>query len=173
MKGIIFLDIDGVLNCQLHYQSEQFKKYVANSKSDKVDWDKYYLSQLSIERVQWLNELCEEMDLSIVISSTWRIGKAIEELQRILNLAGATFEIIGKTEIDRNQFRGNEIYKWIELHSVKLFNQKPHIFRKYVILDDDSDMLYWQKNNLFIVDSYAGLTPNICYQIKNFFKGFE
>ena len=39
---------------------------------------------------------------------------------------------------------------------------------KYVILDDDSDMLYWQRNSYFQVDSYSGLTPNLCYRVVNY-----
>ena len=171
MNGIIFLDIDGVLNCQMHYSSPQFKDYL--TKEDKASKDEHYLSQISKERVEWLNELCLEMDLSVVISSTWRMGHSVERLQRILNLAGATFTVLDKTGFDKDRFRGNEIHTWIKENSMKYFGQPYHIFRRYVILDDDSDMLYWQRENLFLCDSYAGLTPNTCYRIKNFFKSFE
>lgn len=171
MNGIIFLDIDGVLNCQLHYSSQQYKDYM--ELDPKTNHDNHCLSQLSKERIEWLNELCSEMDLSVVVSSTWRMGKSVDELQRILNLAGATFTVIDKTGLDSDRFRGNEIHKWIQDNSMKIFGQPYHIFRRYVILDDDSDMLYWQRENLFICDSYAGLTPNTCYKIKNFFKSFE
>ena len=139
----------------------------------KTNHDNHYVSQLSKERIEWLNELCSEMDLSVVISSTWRIGKSTEELQRILSLAGATFDVIDKTCVNRDGFRGNEIHSWIKENSNKLFGHPYHIFRRYVILDDDSDMLYWQRENLFLCDSYSGLTPNACYKIKNFFKSFE
>ena len=170
MNGIIFLDIDGVLNCQLHYQSKQFLDYM--SLGNKDSQDNYHLSQLSKERIEWLNELCGEMDLSVVISSTWRLGKSVSELKRILSIAGATFEVIDKTKSLKG-VRGNEIHEWINENSMKLFGQPYHIFRRYAILDDDSDMLYWQSNNLFLCDSYSGLTPNTCYRIKNFFKSFE
>ena len=43
------------------------------------------------------------------------------------------------------------------------------LYNNYAIIDDDSDMLLWQKDNFFQTDSYSGLTPTTCYKIKNFF----
>jgi len=41
-----------------------------------------------------------------------------------------------------------------------------HRFRDYVILDDDSDMLYCQRNNFICVDYTTGITSRIIYKIK-------
>ena len=41
----------------------------------------------------------------------------------------------------------------------------------YVILDDDSDMLYWQRNNYINVDQYVGLTPKQVYKATRFLTG--
>jgi len=37
-------------------------------------------------------------------------------------------------------------------------------FNKYIILDDDSDMLYWQRNNFICIDGGPGLTENVAYK---------
>lgn len=171
MKNIIFLDIDGVLNCQLHYESKFFTDYIA--KPEKVK-SEHYKSQLCPERIKLLNELCESTDTTIVISSTWRLGKTIEELQQILDDSGATFKIIGKTD-HLGYERGIEISKWLKDNCMALFNVHYYDFYRYAIIDDDSDMLLNQQFHFFQTDSYSGLTHNTCYKIKRFFtkKTFE
>ena len=55
--------------------------------------------------------------------------------------------------------------KWIE-DNEKLVGSY-YSFNNYVIFDDDSDMLYWQRNNFIHIDGYFGLSPNHCYRAKN------
>jgi hypothetical protein len=59
--------------------------------------------------------------------------------------------------------RGNEILQWIKENSeflgVKYYNDYKH----YLILDDDSDMLYWQRNNFICVDFFCGMTPKTIF----------
>lgn len=62
--------------------------------------------------------------------------------------------------------RGCEIKAWLELNKEKLGDKMSKV--KYVILDDDSDMLYWQREHLFLTDAYAGLTKNIAYRVINY-----
>lgn len=162
MKNIIFLDIDGVLNCQVFYEKRHEKK-------KDLDFDiDYPKSEICTERIGWLNELCETTDTSIVISSTWRLGRSISELQDILNSCGATFTVIGKTDHTGYE-RGTEISKWLKDNSEKYFNVPYYYFYRYAIIDDDGDMLLWQANHFFQTDNYSGLTPTICYKIKRFF----
>lgn len=170
--NLIFLDIDGVLNCQLFFDINTGKRELRKSvKSGNLDKDDYYGSQLCLERIGWLNDLCKEVDAKIVISSTWRLGKTIEELQSIFNKSGATFEIIDKTPNLRGNgcLRGNEIYQWIYDNSEKICGKPYYEFKSYAIIDDDSDMLLWQAPHFFKTDNYSGLTPNTCYKIKQFF----
>lgn len=177
-KPLIFLDIDGVFNCQIFYHSQQFNDYKAakkqlrkDVKAERIAKLDFYASQICKERIGWFNELCKDIDADVVISSTWRMGKTVEELQEIMNYAGGTFNIIGKT--DHNGYeRGTEISKWLkdnikpETHGCHYYD-----FHKYVIIDDDSDMLLNQKFNFFQTDNYSGLTPNTCYRIKRFLTG--
>jgi hypothetical protein len=115
MKNIIFLDIDGVLNCELFYRSQQYLDYKKDleleKKGEKITIN-YENGQICRERIHWLNTLCEETETVVVISSSWRLGRTLEELQKLFKVVGATFKIIGKT--DRTGYeRGTEIAKWL------------------------------------------------------------
>jgi len=175
---LIFLDIDGVLNCQTFYQSQQFKDYKEAKKTlrksvkkQQIEKLEYYASQICKERIEMLNKLCQEINAEIVVSSTWRKNKTVEELQEIFDYCGATFKVISKTE-SLGYERGIEISKWlkdnikVETHGVNYYD-----FFKYAIIDDDSDMLLNQRFNFFQTDNYSGLTPNTCYKIKRFITG--
>lgn len=175
---LIFLDIDGVFNCQLFYQSQQFADYKEakkqlgkDVKAERIARLDYYASQICKERIGWFNELCKDIDAEVIISSTWRQGKTVEELQEIMDYCGGTFKIIDKTPYTGYE-RGTEISKWLhdnielEIHGVNYYD-----FHKYAIIDDDSDMLLNQKFNFFQTDNYSGLTPNTCYKIKRFITG--
>jgi len=85
-----------------------------------------------------------------------------------MDLRGGTFEIFDITPYT-GYVRGTEISTWIkdniipETHGCQYYD-----FKKYVIIDDDSDMLLSQQHHVFHTDGYGGLTPNICYRIKRF-----
>lgn len=176
MKNLIFLDIDGVFNCQIFCHSKQFNDYKEAKKSlrkslkaKEIERMEYYSSQICRERIGWFNELCKDVDAEVIISSTWRMGKTIEELQDIINYCGGTFKIIGKTEHNGYE-RGTEISKWLK-DNINPETAGCHYFDfyRYVIIDDDSDMLLNQQFNFFQTDNYSGLTPSTCYKIKRFF----
>ncbi len=183
--NIIFLDIDGVLNCELFYREhywhtvllhkiplyKQVKKLLRKlAKKKEINWTQYYKSQICSNRIALLNELCNQTKSAVVISSTWRLGKTIEELQATLNNSGATFTIIGKTEYLGYE-RGIEISKWLRDFTDQLFKVPYYDFKRYVIIDDDADMLLDQAPHFFRTDPYCGLTPTTCYKIKYFLTG--
>jgi hypothetical protein len=176
MRNLIFLDVDGVLNCQLFYESKQFKDYREAKKTmrkgvkaKEIERLDYYAGQICKSRVALLNELCSETDSAIVVSSTWRSGKSVQELQEIFNYCGATFKVIDKTGHCPSRVRGVEIKQWLENNTEQYFNVKYYDFYRYAIIDDDSDMLLGQQNHFFQTDNWSGLTPNTCYRIKRFF----
>ena len=148
---VIFLDIDGVLNSALYYRA---------GKADATDVRKH----IDPSAVKNLNYIVEKSGAKIVVISVWRHGRTIEELQSILNNAGFVGEVIGKTEsLNDGKYgdcilRGNEILHWTQ-ENQDLLGCSYSDFKNYVILDDDSDMLYWQRNNFIQVDGYVGLTP--------------
>lgn len=156
---IIFLDFDGVLNNQLWYVKTKGSR-------ERDDLDK--------ESIGFLNNLIEATGAKVVITSTWRLGRTIEELQEILVRNGFTGEVIGKTKDLRYGedgdcvLRGNEILQWMKSHPTEL-GCAYWDYRDYVILDDDSDMLYWQKDNFILIDPYVGITPNVVFRAKKIF----
>lgn len=151
---LIFLDIDGVLNSELWSKNPE----------SHVDGNRRWFDPRC---VSLLNKLTDKTEASIVVSSTWRVGKTTMELKELLSEMGITGEVISKTGQSESGIRGVEIHEWM-LHNQHLLGCLRHLYRDYVILDDDSDMLYWQRHNYFQVDPYAGLTPNIVYRAQNF-----
>jgi hypothetical protein len=174
MKNVLFLDIDGVLNCHQFYRNHQIKDYeevrqkmLGNIPIGKTERLEFYKSLLCPDRIDLLNQLCKETETSIVVSSTWRLNKTVEQLQEIFNYAGAAFTILDKTEHTGCE-RGTEISKWLKDNCMKYFGINHTDFVKYVILDDRNEMLLKQEIHFFQTDSHSGLTPDICSRIKNF-----
>lgn len=139
---VIFLDFDGVLN------SEQSKVFWQNLK-DQDTWEKEMqvssggiLEQIAMEFCPIALSNLEELirrnaGVKIVISSSWRSSRSVSELKEIFKSRIISSTIIDKTESFSN-VRGEEIQKWI--------NEHPYI-EKYVILDDERNMLDSQKDN--------------------------
>lgn len=153
-QRLVFVDVDGVLNCQLFYERRYKGEYPINL-------------EVCPDRMSWLNQLIENIEAKVVISSSWRSDP---DCVKKLREYGATFDIIGLTpHLGQDCVRGNEIYKWIS-DNEETVRCCVSDYKNYVIIDDDSDMLYQQRNNLFLTDFYSGLTPNTCYKIKRFFN---
>jgi hypothetical protein len=118
---IIFLDFDGVLNHELWYK----KRFETINKDDVSTNYPYY--EFDPESVNNLNIIIKETDAKVVVSSTWRIGKTVEQLQDMLNVVGFKGEIIDTTpsffakglDNEENKIsytipRGCEIDWWLE-----------------------------------------------------------
>ena len=107
---MIFLDIDGVL-------------------APIRQWDRY--GDLDPACIQVLNEIATRGGAVVVVSSTWRYGKTVADLQEILKAAGFTGRVVDKTPIGTlGAARGEEIAAWLAEHPVG----------GYVIIDDHADM---------------------------------
>lgn len=127
---VIFLDIDGVLNCQKTV--ERFHGFIS-------------VDPLLVKR---LNRILKETDAKIVLSSTWRLFEDNKEI-----LEKANIKYIDITP-DFHTTRGEEISDWLSRH--------PEVER-YVILDDDSDML--PNQILFQTTWIDGLTLKIMHEV--------
>jgi hypothetical protein len=109
-RRVIFLDIDGVLAPIRH-------------------WDRY--GDLDPACIQVLNEIVTRGGADVVVSSTWRYGKTVAELQAVLDAEGFTGRVLDKTPTGApGADRGEEIAAWLTEHPVS----------GYVILDDHVDM---------------------------------
>ncbi len=109
-RRVIFLDIDGVL-------------------APIRRWDRY--GDLDPACIQVLNEIVAAGGADVVVSSTWRHGKTVAELQDMLEAQGFTGRVLDKTPSDvPGASRGEEIAAWLADHGVG----------GYVIIDDHADM---------------------------------
>jgi len=77
---VVFLDLDGVLNRGAgHFRPEN---------------------------VKWLNRITDRTKAHIVIHSSWRYSRTVEELRRILRAVGVSGEIIDVAPVPHNAVRG-------------------------------------------------------------------
>ncbi len=119
MSKIIFLDIDGVLNCgSWLYANGPFGTTKGDDKIDPA-------------AVKRFNQIIEQTNAKIVVSSVWRIGETLESMKVIFDKHNIKGEIIGLTP-NKGRYRGDQIQYWLDD-----FDGKIDLF---VILDDDSDM---------------------------------
>ena len=139
---VLFLDFDGVLN------SEQSRIFWQNIRDQAAVEEQMktssggILEQIAMEfcpiAISNMEELIRRTpDLKIVISSSWRAARTVEELKDLFKSKIISNAIIDKTESFSN-VRGEEIQKWL--------NEHPE-FTNYVIVDDNRNMLESQKDN--------------------------
>jgi len=92
-------------------------KEALESKKNTPGWEfpnlsgeNYPHDEIAIEN---LNRIVEENNAKVVICSSWRLGRSLSELQKILNSWGAKCEVIGMTPKKMSSTRGEEICMWI------------------------------------------------------------
>lgn len=128
MRRVIFLDFDGVL-------------------APIRRWDRY--GDLDPACIQVLNEIAARGGADVVVSSTWRYGKTVAELQEILDAAGFTGRVLDKTPNGApGGDRGEEIAAWLAEHAVS----------GYVIVDDHVDVGEL-RTHLVLTQPAHGLRP--------------
>ena len=153
---IIFLDIDGVLNCESAYRNGecQYQEWIWE------DSRKDHYQRFCVRSKELLNKLIDETGAKIVISSTWR-HSGIEFMKKVWEMEEMSGEIIGITPSLRTKGlhipRGIEIQYYLEndlkFHHINWDStiQQEYMDRSgienYIIIDDDSDMLYNQRNH--------------------------
>ena len=127
-RRVIFLDIDGVL-------------------APIRRWDRY--GDLEPACIAVLNDIVTAGRAEVVVSSTWRHGKSVGELQAMLEAHGFAGRVIGKTPSDiRGATRGDEIAAWLAENEVGGF----------VIIDDHADMGEL-RTRLILTEPARGLQP--------------
>lgn len=143
---ILFLDIDGVLNCSNGVQSRILE-----------------------EKIQLLNLIYAKTFCKVVISSTWRLHSSLTVLQEEFKARGYNGPIVDitptlrLTDPELHIPRGLEIHAYISKHSIGRHS--------YAILDDCNDMLLYQGPNFFQTDHNTGLTKEIADRVVAFLNG--
>lgn len=151
MNKILFLDIDGVLNNK-HY-------YRANPRGSEID-------PANIEN---LKLILSSTDCNVVISSSWKLSKSLDELKNIFKGFGVDANrIIDVTpNLKSRAFAQNvsptracEIEAWVQANDVDCC---------FCIVDDDQDLGHL-RNVLFKTSFYDGLTHKLACGIIAFFE---
>lgn len=154
--------------CGLNYRKDANGHFTSAGYRDNRFYS--WLSHLGVEIVSDHNEFCpiacsnlqnlldSNADLFLVISSSWRIGRSVPELQTILKRNGIDpNRVIGKTPRthedvngqeptdEKEHRRGTQIQAWLNKNDVDDF----------AILDDDQDMVHLM-DKLIHTDGYHG-----------------
>lgn len=152
---IIFLDIDGVLNCESAYRNGecQYQEWIWE------DGRKDHYQRFCVRSKELLNMLIDETEAKIVISSTWRMS-GIDFMKKVWEMENMSGNIIGITpRLRANGIsipRGMEIQFYLNEMGFSHINWSKEEQQKrmdnsgvenYIIIDDDSDMLYSQRNH--------------------------
>jgi len=124
---VLFLDIDGVLNSREWFASQPERVRGYSMFDDRADLDP--------KAVRTLKTLFKELpNTKMVVSSSWRIGRSLEDLK--LLLPDFADYIIGRTpDSMQNIFassRGDQIKMWLGDH--------PKVTHFAIVDDDISDM---------------------------------
>lgn len=152
---VIFLDIDGVLNYDNWYVSNEYQKLQWNE-DNELDID-----PACAERI---NNICKETGAKIVISSDWRISWYGTTMR--LERGGINPEYILDKTPERmwinipnfDHSRGAEIEDWLVFH--------PEC-KKYAIIDDRTDFKENQKPYFVHVNPHIGLTDELMFKVIN------
>lgn len=125
--NVLFLDIDGVVNCKT--TAQRHRGFIG------IDPYKAFL----------VGNMVDKLGLNVVLSSTWRSSKdGRDEVKRqVCNFIDCTPDLADPALYEPNTTytkRGHEIKAWLDKH--------PEV-TKYAILDDDGDMLPEQMPNFF------------------------
>jgi len=164
MDKIIFLDIDGVMNSEKAYKTDnecKYKEFKEEGFKEEGFKIHHYQTFASWSK-EYLNELIQITNAKVVISSTWR-HSGINYMKEVWKLENMKGDIIGitpsfRSEIDKYSIpRGCEIEAFLDntlnfshinwSKEKQLESMIKSNIDNYIILDDDSDMLYNQRNH--------------------------
>jgi len=159
---IIFLDIDGVLNSDTWEESDEHIN------------GKYPENMFDPKAVNLLNKIIKETGAKIVLTSTWRLKYSLVEMTKLFIKIGLKCDLIGCTpDLKKDNdytLRGNEILKWCK-DNRRIIGTKYLNYTDFIILDDNSDMLYWQSKYFFQTDKLCGLSPTVAREAIRMLKG--
>jgi len=154
---IVFLDFDGVLN-PTHYMMCLGRMWKESNGEIKSQDDYGHL--FFWQNVENLSYILKETKAKIVVSSTWRLSGAKTVLDMfvdrgMIDCANAFYDITPDhaqpqpSGLWLSDARGDEIKAWLDKHSE---------VDKYVIIDDQNDMLPEQYPYFVKTNHFYGLT---------------
>jgi hypothetical protein len=155
--NIIFLDLDGVLICTMPM-----------SREDDLDADGYSLFKQ--EALDNFKELLEwDASLRIIISSSRRVGKTLEQMEEIFAFRGIKGKVVDMLPVSFSvsQTRGEEIFRYLCDNPIEHFLI---LDDDYTVLDiDDEEM----KNNFVLTEYEAGFDKSKLVEAKMIVKNWR
>lgn len=149
---VLFLDIDGVLNCPDTWRRNDGQRGTF---------------RLCPDRIARLVRLLEEVDARVVLSSTWR--KFVDHREYLDKCApSVTFRFLKDWRttqlmpVSTGNTRGREIKEYLDRH--------PEI-TTYAIVNDDSDMLPSQRPYFVQTNHQDGLLDKDCLHLHDILTG--
>lgn len=140
-RFILFLDFDGVL---------------CTSRQAYAVGDRGLLGCLDPVSLDFLDRLCREYKIWVIISSTWRIGERVEMFINMFKATGhfdlaksLFYDDYATRSMNGRQVRGLEIEDWMKRHDDLVLD--------YLIIDDDFDMLDYQMSRLVNTPTQDGM----------------
>ena len=142
-RSYLFLDVDGVLN-HLVWDRRMWHHLGRTLREpyEKVD----------PECMSRLNRICAWTGCYVVISSSWRVGRTVEELVNLFRELGFTGDIAGMTGGGQDRNRGRQILDWLY--------QVNEDDATYVVLEDEPSDMEDIIGNVIHVNNRVGLTDN-------------
>lgn len=144
---ILFLDFDGVLS------TEAYQRVVGSTLSD-ADYVTRSSKLLDPAAVARLNRVLAAANAQVVVSSTWRIGMSVPELQALLEEVGFAGVVCGVTPRLHTE-RGAEIRAWLDECAPAA---------RFVILDD-GETFGDLESRVVRTDPAIGLSDADCEQV--------
>ena len=130
---VIFLDIDGVLNCDETYVLRR----------EKMKKEKKYILDIDEDKVQLLGRVCKETGAKIVLTSSWRFDweNGVDSLvllhsrllQRLFDQN--EIEVVGVTPVIPRE--DGMYHSWRE-YEIKAYLEKHPEVESFCILDDEA-----------------------------------
>ncbi|WP_336784067.1 HAD domain-containing protein [Paenibacillus illinoisensis] len=131
--NVIFLDIDGVMNHKDFY----------------VKSSRHMLQEFCPIAVECLKELIAATDAYIVVSSSWRLAKRLDDMKGLFSHYGLSDRVIGITPDfmgEEDEARCTEIQAYIDRNSIE----------KFIVIDDDDFDMGHLKSRLVHCKDYSG-----------------
>jgi hypothetical protein len=150
MMKLIFLDIDGVMVTSRHL----------------VQSKRYFGQEFDPECIKNLKAILDKTDADIVVSSSWREGRTLKQLQSIFEINGIN-KVIGMTPIIDGAIRGREIEEY--LNNTKELGMGISAF---VIIDDEEEM-GGLETYLIETEFKTGITDDIKNRVIEIFESVK
>lgn len=162
MDRYLFLDIDGVLNCDrttFAYNKIVHSGIIKHKLLTDVRPLNSFFDPIA---VMLLKQAQLQLNFKIVISSTWRYTLRIDEFSIMFAEYGwdTTDIIIGATGTEHGK-RGEQIKNWLDSNGIEAY--------QYAIIDDDSDMLPAQQRHFVHTSNRNGLDADAYLKIFEIF----